>query len=108
MSEPRCPVCQAGPNAAAKPLPLFTFTTPDGDTKRLRTPLLLRVTTDGGEIFVENEALNIFGQGKTLHAAIEAFSRDVAYFWQYYRELGDDQVAGAGVTLKRLYEELVA
>lgn len=97
----------AVPTRPNRPLPLFSFDAPDGDVKLLRTPLMLRVTEEDGEIFVENEALNIFGHGKTLHAAIQAFSRDLAYFWTYYRGLPDEDVARDGATLKGRYEDLV-
>jgi hypothetical protein len=98
----------AVPTPTAKPLPLFAFVTADGEVKRLTTPLMLRVTAEDGEIFVENEALNLFGHGRTLQAAVEEFSHDLAHFWAYYRALSDDQVAGDGASLKKLYAELVA
>lgn len=88
-------------------LPLFTFSV-DGEIKRLRQPLMLRVTIEDGEYFTENDALRLFGNGKTLAAALQAFYDDLAYYWQYYRALPDDQVAGDGEALKRLYQELVA
>jgi hypothetical protein len=95
------------PTSPANPLPLFSFVSPEG-LKSLRTPIMLRVSVEDGEVYVENEALNIFGQGKTLHAAVESFSRDLAYFWSYYRNLTADQVTGEGAVLKKVYEELVA
>jgi hypothetical protein len=96
------------PTPTNRPMALFSFTTLDGEVKRLRTPLLLRLTVEEGEVFVENDSLNIFGHGRTLQAAIAAFSRDVAYFWAYYRALRPDEVAGDGAALKKLYEELAA
>lgn len=87
-------------------LPLFSFSV-GTDVKRLSKPLLLRVAIEQGEYFVENDALHIFGNGPTLSRAVE-FARDLAYSWQYYCGLNDDQVAGDAVTLKKLYEELVA
>jgi hypothetical protein len=87
-------------------LPLFSFRV-DGDLKRLASPLRLRVVAEDGEYFVENESLRIFGHGSTLHRAMDSFLRDLAYFWQYYRELSQEQVSGEAVQLKRRYEELV-
>lgn len=97
----------AVPASVARPLPLFSFVTRSGEIKRLRTPLMLRVSIEDGDIFVENDALNIFGHGKTLHGAIESFSLDLAHFWTYYRDLSSEQVAGDGEMLKKLYEDLV-
>lgn len=97
----------AVPTRPNKPLPLFSFVLPSGEVKELRAALNLRVTEEDGMIFVENETLNLFGHGRTLHEAIEAFSRDLAYFWEYYRDLGPDEVAGEAVTLKRQYERLL-
>lgn len=88
-------------------LPLFSFAF-EGTEKRLRNPLLLRVVAEDGEVFVENDALRIFGRGGTLQAAVESFAHDLAYYWQYYRSLGATEVAGDAVRLKTLYEGLVA
>lgn len=88
-------------------LPLFSFTF-GGSEMRLRRPLLLRVVAEDGEVFVENDALRIFGRGATLHAAVESFAHDLAYYWRYYRNLGSDEVAGDAVRLKAAYEDLVA
>ncbi|HEX8407654.1 MAG TPA: hypothetical protein VF883_02240 [Thermoanaerobaculia bacterium] len=88
-------------------LPLFSFVVA-GANKALRHPLLLRVAIEQGEYFVENDALRIFGVGRTLQEAVKSFSHDLGYFWEYYRELGDDQVAGEAVALKKRYAELVA
>lgn len=88
-------------------LPLFSFIVA-GIIKALRQPLLLRIAIEQGEYFVENDALRIFGHGKTLQDAVKAFSHDLGYFWEYYRGLSDDQVAGEAVELKKRYAELVA
>jgi hypothetical protein len=87
-------------------LPLFSFVVA-GATKALRHPLLLRVAIEQGEYFVENDALRIFGNGKTLQEAVKSFSHDLGYFWHYYRDLSDDQVAGEALALKKRYAELV-
>lgn len=88
-------------------LPLFSFTYQDIE-RRLRRPLMLRVVTEDGEIFVENDGLRIFGRGGTLQAAVQSFAHDLAYYWVYYRSLRTEDVAGDAVRLKSLYEELVA
>lgn len=96
-----------GTPVAPAVLPLFSFVV-SGATKTLRQPLLLRIGIEQGEYFVENDALRIFGNGATLQEAVKSFSHDLGYFWEYYRGLGDDQVAGEAVALKKRYAELVA
>jgi hypothetical protein len=88
-------------------LPLFSFTF-GGSEMRLRRPLMLRVVAEDGEVFVENDALRIFGRGGTLQAAVESFAHDLVYYWRYYRNLGAEEIAGDAVRLKAVYEELVA
>ncbi|HUR81310.1 MAG TPA: hypothetical protein VM733_11125, partial [Thermoanaerobaculia bacterium] len=87
-------------------LPLFSFAA-NGGINALRQPLLLRVSIEEGEYFVANDSLGIYGNGVTLQDAVRSFARDLAYYWDYYRALRDDDVAGEGATLKRRYEELV-
>ncbi len=88
-------------------LPLFGFEV-DGTVMQLSRPLMLRVAVEGGEFFVENGTLRLFGNGETLAQAVRAFAHDLAYFWTYYRSLGEGEVAGEGVAMKRRYEALVA
>jgi hypothetical protein len=38
---------------------------------------------------------------------MEAFATDLSYYWRYYNSLRDDEVAGAGLELKRIYQGLV-
>jgi len=92
--------------SAPETLPLSTFVI-DDRTMTLAEPLLLRVALEEDTYFVENDTLHLFGKGASLAEAIEAFSRDLAYYWRYYRNLRDEEVAGAGVELKRIYEGLV-
>lgn len=88
-------------------LPLFSFTYEHVE-RRLRRPLLLRVVAEDGEVFVENDGLRVFGRGDTLQAAVESFSHDLGYYWNYYRHLSADEVAGDAVRLKVTYEGIVA
>ncbi len=88
-------------------LPLFSFVV-NGEVKPLRQPVMLRVAVEHGEYFVENDALRLFGNGRTLLEAVRAFSADLAYSWQRYLSLRDDEVAGHGADLKRLYSNLAS
>jgi hypothetical protein len=73
----------------------------------LSRPLVLQVSVEDGAYFVENESLHLFAKGGSLEKAVEAFASDLAYYWRYYNSLREDDVAGAGVELKRIYEGLV-
>jgi hypothetical protein len=88
------------------PLPLFTIVV-DGVIRYLSRPLILRTAIEDGQFFVENDTLQLFGHGATMMDAMQAFSRDLIYYWRYYRSLSNDEVAGHGAVLKRLYEDLV-
>ena len=92
--------------SAPETLPLVEFVI-DDRTMTLAQPLLLRVAIEEDAYFVENDTLHLFGKGASLAEAVDAFSRDLAYYWRYYRSLRDADVAGAGVELKRIYDGLV-
>ena len=86
-------------------LPLFKFVI-DDHTMTLAQPLVLQVAIEDDTYFVENDALHLFGKGASLAEAVDAFSRDLEYYWGYYRTLRDADVAGAGVELKKIYAQL--
>jgi hypothetical protein len=87
-------------------LPLFNLVA-DGRSMPLAQPLTLRVSIEEGVYFVENDTLRLFGKGASLDEAVQAFQRDLVYYWRYYRSLSEDDVAGAGVELKKTYDTLV-
>lgn len=73
----------------------------------LSEPLVLQVSVEDGTYFVESESLHLFAKGVSLEEAVNAFSADLIYYWRYYNSLRDDEVAGAGLELKRIYDGLV-
>lgn len=73
----------------------------------LSKPVVLQVAIEDGAYFVESESLQLFAKGSSLDEAVGAFAVDLAYYWRYYNSLRDDEVAGAGLELKRIYEGLV-
>ena len=99
-------MAQAAASLRAETLPLTSFVD-EGRTLSLSKPLALQVSVEDGAYFVENEPLHLFAKGASLKEAVEAFAADLAYYWRYYNSLRDDEVAGAGVELKRIYEGLV-
>jgi hypothetical protein len=88
-------------------LPLFSFVLED-TVVYLRHALMLRIATEDGEYYVENDALKLFGNGPTLGDAVHALTQDFAYYSEYYRGLQGDEVVGDGMDLKRRYESLVS
>jgi hypothetical protein len=87
-------------------LHLFTFSI-DGRSMELARPLELQVAFEEGMYFVENDLLRLFGNGVSLSEAVQAFERDLAYYWRYYNALSEEEVEGAGLALKRVYDGLV-
>jgi hypothetical protein len=100
-------MAQAAASLRAETLPLTSFVD-HGRTLSLSKPLVLQVSVEDGAYFVENEPLHLFGKGASLEEAVEAFAADLVYYWRYYNSLRDDEVAGAGLELKRIYEGLVS
>ena len=99
-------MAHAAASLRAETLPLTSFVF-EGRTLSLSKPVVLQVSIEDGAYFVESESLHIFAKGSSLDEAVEAFAADLAYYWRYYNSLRDDEVAGAGLELKRIYEGLV-
>ena len=97
---------QAAASLRAETLSLTSFVD-EGRTLSLSKPLVLQVSVEDGAYFVENEPLHLFAKGSSLEEAVDAFAADLVYYWRYYKSLRDDEVAGAGLELKRIYEGLV-
>jgi hypothetical protein len=52
-----------------------------GRTMKLKRPVALRVGLDEGTWFVENEALSLFGHGRSIEEAVAEFIHDLGYVW---------------------------
>lgn len=77
-----------------------------GEVLKFRRPLVLRLSIEEGQYFVENETLSLFGNGPTLTEAVAEFYSGLVSTWEYYRGLSDDQVIGHGRELKKTFENL--
>ena len=86
-------------------LALFEFQV-GGQTLRLKRPVALRVGLDEGTWFVENEALSLFGHGRSIEEAVAEFIHDLGYLWDRYRALGDEELSGSAKKLKALLASL--
>jgi hypothetical protein len=93
------------PGSFPHEFPLFEM--PVGrEMLKLRRPLVLRLSIEEGEYFVENETLSLFGNGRTLSEAVSEFFSGLASTWEYYRSLTADQVVGRGRELKQILDNL--
>jgi hypothetical protein len=99
-------MAHAAASLHAETLPLTSFVF-EGRTMSLSEPLVLQISIEDGTYFVESEFLHLFAKGASLEEAVNAFAADLVYYWRYYNDLRDDEVAGAGLELKRIYKGLV-
>jgi len=86
-------------------LPLFEFKV-GGQTIRLTRPVALRLGFEEGTWFVENEALSLFGHGRSVEEAVAEFVHDLGYLWSRYRALTDEELSGNARKLKELLASL--
>lgn len=92
-------------HAIADRLPLFEFQA-GGETVRLKRAVALRVGFDEGTWFVENEALSLFGHGRSIEEAVAEFIHDLGYLWGRYRALRDEELGESAKKLKALLTSL--
>lgn len=93
------------PDFLLREFPIFEMPV-RGKLLKLRRPLVLRLSIEEGEYFVENETLSLFGNGRTLPDAVAEFFSGLVSTWEHYRSLADDEVIGRGRELKRILENL--
>jgi hypothetical protein len=86
--------------------PLWSVGTPD---KRFRTmkPIAIHVYFDDGLFVAESDTLLLYGTGISPEEAIEELGLHIIHFHEYYKNLDWSQVAGEGLRLKGLYENLL-
>ncbi len=70
-------------------------------------PISLNVIFEDGYFFVENELLNLFGEGKTREESINTFVTHLNYFYHYYKSLDKKDLGGEGLKLKNIYETII-
>jgi hypothetical protein len=78
-----------------------------GRRRPLTKPVRLKLVSEEGRWFAENEALNLFGIGDSPVEAVQDFRQHFEHFLNYYRSIGWSDVTGDGLRLKNLYEELL-
>lgn len=78
----------------------------EGMPKLLKKPIALRLQSEGGRFYAENDTLDICGYGSTRDEALQDAIGDIAYYYSYYSALNDDDVIGHGRVIKERYGDL--
>ena len=79
----------------------------EGERRRLRKPVRLRVQREGDHFFAENESFEICGYGATRKEAVAEAVADIVYYCAFYSGLSEDEVVGNAKVLKDRYQYLI-
>jgi len=74
----------------------------------LSRPILVKVYSDDGIFFAENETLAICGTGATGEEAIEDAKEHIVYFYKHYKNTNKSKLIGAALELKTIYKSIFA
>ncbi len=66
----------------------------------------IKVTKGKNSFMAEDKNLCILVMGNTVEEALQEFCMMLSYFKEHYEELGDNEVTGDAVRLKKLYAGL--
>ena len=77
-----------------------------GKLHSLNKPVVLQVKNEGGTYFAENDFLEICGYGDTASEALDDAIKDLAYYYEYYGNLNENEVTGHGVTIRNRFLDL--
>ncbi|HHT9104325.1 MAG TPA: hypothetical protein ACFYD7_00430 [Candidatus Wujingus californicus] len=86
-------------------IPLWTVAT-RRERYRVSKPLKVRIYSEDGLFFAENDSLVIIGTGDSIQEAMNDFFGHVVHFYNYYKRLSWNKVTGDALRLKNLYETL--
>ena len=78
----------------------------NGKLHSLNRPVVLQVKIEGGTYFAENDFLEICGYGDTASEALDDTIKDLAYYYEYYGNLNENEVTGHGVTIRNRFLKL--
>ena len=78
----------------------------NGELHSLNRPVVLQVKDEGGTYFAENDFLEICGHGDTASEALDDAIKDIAYYYEYYGNLNENEVTGHGVTIRNRFLDL--
>lgn len=78
----------------------------NGKLHSLNRPVVLQVKKEGGTYFAENDFLEICGYGDTVSEALDDAIKDIAYYYEYYGNLDENEVTGHGITIRNRFLDL--
>ena len=70
-------------------------------------PIAVKIYQDEGLFFTENENLNVCGTGETSQEALADLYLHILHFYNYYREINEEQLTENAIRLKKLYHDLL-
>jgi len=70
-------------------------------------PIAVKIYQDEALFFAENENLNVCGTGETSQEALADLYLHILHFYNYYREINEEQLVGDAIRLKELYHNLL-
>jgi len=85
-------------------VPLWEFSG-RGKTIHPKEPISLSINKGETLYLAENERLGIYVTGESRDAAIKAFVEELLHFYDHYKNLNWNQVAGEAQRLKKLYND---
>jgi len=79
------------------------------ENKRYLTnkPIAVKIYQDEVLFFAENENLNVCGTGETSQEALADLYLHILHFYNYYREINEEQLTENAIKLKKLYHDLL-
>lgn len=66
----------------------------------------LVMSFDGEMWHADNEWIGVYGYGSTPEKSIDDAINEIEYLRNYYAKLGDDELIGHGLELKRRFAQL--
>ncbi len=73
----------------------------------LNTPISIKISSDSETFFAENETFSLYGCGENEEEAINDLCIHIAHYYNYYKNIASDKIAGNAIKLKALYKNLL-
>ncbi len=84
---------------------LFKIVFDDREFNTLK-PISVNTYCDGNLCFAENDNLAVYGNGNSLDDAINDLRKHIVHFYEYYKNMDQDDLFGEALRLKELYSGL--
>ncbi|MCG2726382.1 MAG: hypothetical protein L6420_09075 [Elusimicrobia bacterium] len=73
----------------------------------LNKPINVKISSDNETFFAENETLSLYGCGENEEEAINDLCVHIIHYYEYYKNIASNKIAGNAIKLKALYEDLL-